>query len=239
MHESYNRGDQKWACIRQAVNILFLTAVGTGMIVTTTFCGGGGGGGGGPQVPTESFGIEFDRMELSESAYLEYIFNDEFEKAKPSAAVSVQVDEDDISTQMWLDERNGEVTNFIYLHRNLDLSNYDGECYIACVECIYDDFGTIVAGLAFWNIDPAIQGEAACAIATWHIKDTWYGIHPQPENMWFWYIAWASAHELGHCFCLYHCGSGGCIMESEINVGGNVHKTYCANCAAKINENWP
>lgn len=224
--------------IRFFVNLLILSFVVVASIsIKGSRCGGGGEPP--PQVPTESFGVEVDKMANSEWPSLDYIFTDAFKKARSNASPSYYYDEASIETQDWLDERNGEVTNFIYVHRGNFFSTYDGECYLCCVENIYSDNGVAVAGLAIWNSDPSIQSEAACAVATQHIQNQWINQNPQPTTPVVWYIAWASAHELGHCFCLYHCTSTGCIMNGEVNVASDPHKTYCATCAQTISTNWP
>uniref|UniRef100_A0A7V1EJ58 Peptidase M54 n=1 Tax=candidate division WOR-3 bacterium TaxID=2052148 RepID=A0A7V1EJ58_UNCW3 len=131
------------------------------------------------------------------------------------------------------------MTSFIYNHRGNFFLTYDGECYLCCAENIIDPDGCIVAGLAIWNTDPSIQREAACAIATQYIQDQWINQNPPPATPVVWYIAWASAHELGHCFCLYHCNSSGCIMNGEVNVAGDPRKIYCVTCSQTISINWP
>lgn len=190
-----------------------------------------------PQVPTTSFLYEIDRMTDSDNLGIEFIFSDEFKRANADRALNVWTDDVNIPTQVWLDERYYEVRDFCNNHRSVVHETYDGYFYICGVENIYNQYGNVVAGLAIWRSDTV--GEAVCAIATQHIGDLWWAQNPKPEELAFWYIAWASAHEIGHCFNLYHCGNDGCIMEEAVNVLGTVHKEFCAGCLLAIGTDFP
>jgi len=192
---------------------------------------------GGPQ--PNSFGVEIDRMKDSSPLYYKEIFKEAFEDARPTANFVAKLNELDLATIDELDEREGELLDFINLHKNMDLSDYDAECYLCSVEKIINKDGVYIAGLAFFNTDPEVEREAVASVATEHISEIYQNQNPPPDEMLCWYIAWATAHELGHCFTLYHCDFLGCIMEEEINVTGNVHKEFCAACQSHIAQYWP
>lgn len=96
-----------------------------------------------------------------------------------------------------------------------------------------------MGGLAYRHSDTSVHGEGRAAIATQRLSDLWNQQPTTPPDQLVWYIAWATAHEIGHLFNIDHCGVSGCIMGEEVNVAGSALKAFCSNCRAKLGTNLP
>jgi len=217
-------------------------------LTVAIFIGGRGGrcGGGGqqeppPQVSANLF-CEWDQMSLSDNPYFSDIFAPELKKANQFRIVVYYADSTNLNTITTLDDRQNEVYYYLLDHRTIadTITGYDSKFYVCCVENLIDQSGNAdIGGLSYWHSDTSIHGEGMSAIATQRISDLWVQQSPSPPDLPYLYIAWSTAHEIGHLFNIGHCGNAGCVMEKDLNVAGNAHKTFCSSCRTKLSTNLP